>query len=156
MQVRLLSLLDAPYAFGGTYFDSVQQPAERWAERAASSSAGGSSAIYLAHGPHGIVGMAGAYQPADEPGTRHIYGVWVERGLREQGLARRLVETLIEWAGASGAERCELWVSESNAPAVGLYQALGFEDAGVRRPMPSNPSTSEKKLVRPAGRGPSA
>ena len=156
MQVRLFSLLDAPYAFAGTYFDSIQRPAEHWTERATAGSAGGSSAIYLAHAPDGAVGMAGAFQPIDEPDTRRIYGVWVERALRQQGLARRLVETLIEWADASGAETCDLWVAESNAPAVALYERLGFQDTGTRQSMPSNPAVSERKLVRPVGRGQSA
>ena len=156
MQVRLFSLLDAPYAFAGNYFDSIQHPADHWTERAVAGSAGGASAIYLAHAPDGAVGLAGAYQPTDDPDTRRIYGVWVERALRKQGLARRLVETLIEWADASGAEACDLWVAESNAPAVALYERLGFQDTGLRQSMPSNPAISERKLVRPVGRGPSA
>ena len=156
MQVRLFSLLDAPYAFAGTYFESIQHPADHWAERAAAGSAGGGSAIYLAHAPDGAVGMAGAYQPTDEPDTRRIYGVWVERAVRKQGLARRLVETLIDWADGSGAEKCDLWVAESNAPAVALYERLGFQYTGLRQSLPSNPTVSEKKLVRPAGREPFA
>jgi ribosomal protein S18 acetylase RimI-like enzyme len=156
MQVRLFSLLDAPYAFGGTYFDSIQHPADHWANRAAAGSAGGSSAIYLAHAPDGPVGIAGAYEPADEADTRRIYGVWVERALRKQGLGGRLIETLLEWADGSGAAQCDLWVTESNAPALALYERLGFEDTGLRQPLPSNPTISEKKLVRPAGRERSA
>ena len=156
MQVRLFSLLDAPYAFAGTYFDSIQHPADHWAERAAAGSAGGSSAIYLAHAPDGPVGIAGAFEPADDPGTRRIYGVWVERALRKQGLGARLVETLVEWADGSGADRCDLWVAESNAPALALYAGLGFEDTGLRQPLHSNPTVTERKLVRPAGREPSA
>ncbi|MEX1004315.1 MAG: GNAT family N-acetyltransferase [Acidimicrobiia bacterium] len=156
MQVRLFSLLDAPYAFAGTYFDSVQQPADHWADRAAAGSVGGSVAIYLAHAPDGPVGIAGAYEPDDYTETRRIYGVWVERALRKQGLGERLVDTLLEWADGSGAARCDLWVTETNTPAVALYERLGFEDTGLRQPLPSNPTILEKKLVRPAGREPSA
>ncbi|MEX2654660.1 MAG: GNAT family N-acetyltransferase [Acidimicrobiia bacterium] len=153
MQVRLLALLDAPYAFAGTYIESIQQPPEHWAERAGAAAAGGESAIYLAHAPDGVVGMAGAYQPAETQDTRMIYGVWVEPVLRGQGLARRMVETLVEWAGAAGADQCALWVAESNAPAVALYESLGFESTGERQPFPPNPVETERKLVRPAGRG---
>lgn len=152
MQVRLLALLDAPYAFAGTYIESIQQPTEHWAGRARAGSAGGESSIYLAHAPDGVVGMAGAYQAADAPDTRMIYGVWVEPALRGQGLARRLVETLVEWAGAAGADQCALWVAESNAPAVSLYESLGFEPTGERQPFPPNPVETERKLVRAAGR----
>lgn len=155
MQVRLLALLDAPYAFAGTYIESVQQPSEHWAERAKADSAGGESVTYLAHAPDGVVGMAGAYQPDEAPDTRMIYGVWVEPRLRGQGLARRLVETVVEWAGAVGADQTTLWVAESNAPAVTLYESLGFESSGERQPFPPNPVETERRLVRPTGRGPS-
>lgn len=152
MQVRLLSLLDAPYAFAGTYIDSVQRPSEHWSERAATDSAGGNSAIYLAHAPDGVVGMAGAYQPDGEPDTRNIYGVWVEPALRGQGLARRLVDTVLAWSESVGAQQCQLWVAETNEPAVALYNALGFEDTGQRQPFPSNPTVTERRLVKPTGR----
>ncbi|MEX2280447.1 MAG: GNAT family N-acetyltransferase [Acidimicrobiia bacterium] len=153
MQVRLLALLDAPYAFAGTYIESVQHPSEHWSAQAAVGSAGGTSAIYLAHAPDGVVGIAGAYQPEDDPDARNIYGVWVEPALRGQGLARRLVETVVAWAESAGAERCQLWVAETNAPAVALYDALGFEDTGLRQPFPSDPTVILRRLVRPAGRG---
>jgi len=81
--------------------------------------------------------------------------VWVEPMFRRQGLARRLVETVIAWAETAGADESELWVNETNVPAVGLYRSLGFEETGDRRPLASDPAVTEMKLVRPAGRGPS-
>jgi len=156
MQVRLLSLLDAPYAFAATYGDSIQRPAEHWAERAEASAVGGSSAIFLAHAPDGVVAMAGAYQPDVKPTTRRIFGVWVEPALRGQGLGVRLVTTLIDWARSAGAESTELWVTESNEPAVRLYESLGFTDSGKRQPMPSNPTAVERLLIRPTDRERSA
>lgn len=152
MQVRLLALLDAPYAFAGTYTDSVQLPKQHWADRARAAAAGGATAAYVALAPYGPVGMAGAYTPDEHPDVRMIYGVWVEPALRGQGLGTRLVETIVEWAEGAGAERCELWVAEPNLPALDLYLRLGFMDAGIRQPMPSNETVTEMKLVRPAGR----
>lgn len=156
MQVRLLALLDAPYAFAGTYTDSIQLPKEHWADRARSASTGGSTAVYLALAPDGPVGMAGAYTPDDRPEVRMIFGVWVEPSLRGQGLGARLVETIIEWAAGTGAERCELWVAEPNDPALHLYLRLGFTDTGMRQPMPSDETVTEMKLIRPTGRERSA
>lgn len=156
MRVRLLSLLDAPYAFGGTYIDSIQRPADHWRARAEAAAVGGESAIFLAHAPAGVVGIAGGFQPEDTAEARHIFGVWVEPMFRRQGLARRLVETVIAWAETAGADKNELWVNETNVPAVGLYRSLGFEDTGNRQPLASDASVTEMKLVRPAGRGPSA
>lgn len=153
MQVRLLSLLDAPYAFAGTYTESIQLPTEHWAERARAGSAGGTQAVYLALAPDGPVGMAGAYTPEDHAEVRMIFGVWVEPGLRGQGLGLRLVETIVDWAESAGAERCELWVAEPNLAARGLYEQFGFEDIGLRQPVASDETVRELKLVRRAGRG---
>lgn len=156
MQVRLLSLLDAPYAFAGTYADTIQNPAELWTERAAAASVGGSTAIFLAFAGSDVVGVAGAFQPDGEPLARRIYGVWVEPALRGQGLGGRLVETVLAWSDAAGAEHTELWVNESNIPAMRLYDSLGFRDGGRQQPMRSNETVTERLLVRPAGRAPSA
>lgn len=155
MRVRLLSLLDAPYAFSATYTESIQHPAEVWAERAERAARGGSEAIFLAHAGDEVVAMAGAYTPAD-PHTRVIWGVWVEPGLRGQTLGSRMVETVVLWAERAGADRVELWVTAANEPARALYEGLGFRESGETRAMESNPGLIETKLFRPVGRGPSA
>ncbi len=156
MQVRLIALLDAPYAFASTYTDSIQRPAEEWARRAADAAAGGREAVFLAHAPDGVVGMAGGFTPAGTPRTRTLWGVWVEPALRGQGLGRRLVESVVEWAIGSGASEVELWVAESNSPARHLYEVTGFDDSGDTQPMPSDPTVIERRLVKRADRAPSA
>ena len=155
MQVRLLSLLDAPYAFGSSYTESVQRPVEHWAERAADASVGGSTAVFLALAGEEPVGIAGAFEPEETPGTRRVFGVWVEPALRGQGLGRKLVETVVAWAEAVGADLIELWVNVSNDPAVRLYEELGFERSGDTQKMPSNRTVEEHRMIRPTGRGPS-
>lgn len=155
MQVRLLSLLDAPYAFASTYTESIQQPREHWTERARAAAAGGSNAVYVAMAPDGPVGMAGGFTPEDRPEVRMIFGVWVEPTVRGQGLGRRLTETVVDWAFGSGADVCELWVAEPNTAARAMYDALGFEDSGLTQPFPSDETVTERKLVRRAGRAPS-
>ncbi len=156
MQVRLLSLLDAPYAFGSTYTESVQRPSDHWAGRAAAASAGGSSAVFLAMARDEPVGMVGAFEPEDAPGTRRVFGVWVEPALRGQGVGRKLVETVMAWAEAVGADLIDLWVNVSNDPAIHLYEELGFEKSGDTQDMPSNSALSEYRMIKPTGRGPSA
>ncbi len=156
MQIRLLSLLDAPYAFGSTYTESVQRPVEHWAERAAGAAAGGTTAVFLAMTGGEPIGIAGAFEPEDAPGTRRVFGVWVEPALRGQGVGRKLVETVMVWAETVGADFTDLWVNVSNDPAVRLYEELGFERSGDTQTMPSNPAIEEHRLIRPTGRGPSA
>lgn len=57
----------------------------------------------------------------------------VRPSARRQGLGGRLVEAGSRRAVDLGATRMFLEVAEDNAPARGLYEALGFEAAG-RRP----------------------
>lgn len=46
---------------------------------------------------------------------------------RRQGLARRLMDYLVREAKRQGAERLELHVAGDNAPALRLYERLGFK-----------------------------
>ena len=57
----------------------------------------------------------------------------VRPSARRQGLGGRLVKAASRRAVELGASRMFLEVAEDNAPARGLYGALGFEAAG-RRP----------------------
>lgn len=61
----------------------------------------------------------------------HISGVHTRPSDRARGWGRRVVERLIEDAGAAGASTA-LFVREDNEPARRLYDRLGF-DAGSRR-----------------------
>jgi ribosomal protein S18 acetylase RimI-like enzyme len=58
----------------------------------------------------------------------HIWGVYVSPAKRGQGFARKLLETLLQRASTiSGIEQVLLSVAATQAPAVRLYQSLGFE-----------------------------
>ncbi|MCK6458484.1 MAG: GNAT family N-acetyltransferase [Planctomycetes bacterium] len=68
--------------------------------------------------------------------VRHVgeVGVSVARGWRRQGVGRRLMETAIDAARTSKElSRLSLRVFSSNAPAIALYESLGFVVEG-RRP----------------------
>ena len=57
--------------------------------------------------------------------TAQLAALWVDNSYRRQGVARRLADTLIRAAQASGAE----WLYVSATPsrsAVGFYTSLGF------------------------------
>ena len=77
-----------------------------------------------------LVGMACAWLIVDE---LHITLVAVDPALRRQGLARELLRALLLRGRRLGATRATLEVSSGNGPALGLYRALGFHTAGVRR-----------------------
>jgi ribosomal protein S18 acetylase RimI-like enzyme len=142
MQIRLMALLDAPYAFAGSYAESVQVPADAWSRRAQRAAAGGREAVFLAETEYELLGMVGAYTPRDTS-VRHVYGLWVDHAARRQGVARALMTGITDWATGSGAGALTLWVAESNDPAVALYRKLGFAATGDTQPMPSNESIIE-------------
>jgi ribosomal-protein-alanine N-acetyltransferase len=62
----------------------------------------------------------------------HVMNVAVDDRLRRRGLALALIEQLFARADTPG-EQYTLEVRASNAPAIALYERLGFRDAG-RRP----------------------
>jgi ribosomal-protein-alanine N-acetyltransferase len=56
----------------------------------------------------------------------------VPPGRQREGIGSRLLDGFIETAGAAGVRRVHLEVRDGN-PAVAMYRAAGFEQAGKRR-----------------------
>lgn len=55
-----------------------------------------------------------------------IHGLAVEPAYRRRGLARAVVAELLEWGAEQGARTAWLHVETDNAPALALYEGLGF------------------------------
>lgn len=55
-----------------------------------------------------------------------VYSLAVDRAARGRGVARTLLERLIDEARAAGASRLRLEVRRDNEPAQALYRSLGF------------------------------
>lgn len=66
-------------------------------------------------------------------GEAELLRVAVAPEARGRGLGRRLIAAGFERLRAAGAARCHLEVRPSNASALAVYHALGFEICG-RRP----------------------
>ncbi len=61
-------------------------------------------------------------------------GITVAQAWRNRGVGRALLTRAIEWARrADGVSRIELEVFSDNAPAMHLYEQLGFVAEGLRR-----------------------
>lgn len=76
------------------------------------------------------VGFLLAWRAADE---LHLTDLGVTAPVRRNGIARALVRDLLAEGQHSGARVVFLEVRASNAPALALYAALGFEQLDVRR-----------------------
>lgn len=66
-------------------------------------------------------------------GEAHILNICVRSELRSRGIGRRMLEFLLDRAHAAGVRDAFLEVRPSNLAAIRLYQAVGFEQIGVRR-----------------------
>jgi ribosomal protein S18 acetylase RimI-like enzyme len=56
-----------------------------------------------------------------------VEGIGVKSECQNQGLGRRLMDTVHEWAMAQGATSIELNVYEFNQTALDFYRGLGYE-----------------------------
>ena len=72
-------------------------------------------------------------------GLRHIVGegeitnVVTKNTMRGKGIGRQILLRLLEEGAKLGAEAFTLEVRVSNAPAIHLYESLGFVSEGVRK-----------------------
>jgi ribosomal-protein-alanine N-acetyltransferase len=61
----------------------------------------------------------------------HLMNIAVDPEHRRRGIARVLIDAMIEAAGADANFTLEVRVS--NAPAIALYESYGFRSVGTRR-----------------------
>lgn len=125
--LRLEGLSRHPEAFGSAYEEDARKSLAEWQERLATS------AVFGGFQAESLVGTAGLFRQGAEK-TRHkalLVGVYVQEQARGSGLARALVEAVIEEARGQ-VEQLLTSVGASNAPARRLYEALGFRAWGVQ------------------------
>ncbi len=133
--LRLRALRDAPDAFGSTYELEAADPEREWLDRAVDGAADGSSFTVVALDEGRWIGMAVGAPHRDHPGEAGLFAMWVDPSARGAGVARALVERVVEWAGAAGFPVLRLLVTVSNEAAVRLYVRCGFSAAGLRVPL---------------------
>jgi ribosomal-protein-alanine N-acetyltransferase len=66
-------------------------------------------------------------------GEAHVLNLCVADSFRCRGLGRRMLGYLLERGSAAGMSEAFLEVRPSNTAAIRLYQAVGFEQVGMRR-----------------------
>ena len=77
-----------------------------------------------------FLGYAGALSVLDECG---ICNVAVKADFRDRGVGKALVNDIIDFAKETKKSVVMLEVRRSNAPAVALYEKLGFVKVGERK-----------------------
>lgn len=77
-----------------------------------------------------ILGYCGLYQSFDEADITNVAVLEAERG---RGVARAMLTELLREGKSRGIAHFTLEVRVSNAPAIHLYENLGFVSAGIRK-----------------------
>ena len=63
--------------------------------------------------------------------TGYLLGIFVRKDLRGRGLGKELVRSAETWCKANGLLTMTLNVGNVNAPAVGLYESMGYRGQSV-------------------------
>jgi RimJ/RimL family protein N-acetyltransferase len=126
--IRLAGLRDNPEAFGSTFAVEVGKPLAWFFERLAASQ------IFGAFHDDKIVGVAGfAVRNGEKEAHKGLlWGMYVRPAARGCGIARRLAETVIDYA-QTRVELIQLSVVMGNERARRLYAGLGFVEYGIER-----------------------
>lgn len=72
-------------------------------------------------------------------GETDMMNVAVAAAYRRRGIAEQLILALVEELKAAGSHCLTLEVRASNAPAIALYEKLGFSQTGLRKNYYRNP-----------------
>jgi RimJ/RimL family protein N-acetyltransferase len=126
--IRLESLRANPEAYGSTFEVENTCPLPWFAERI------GSCEVFGAFANNELVGVAGLLRNKGrkEEHKTYLWGMYVRAAWRKAGIARRLVETLVDYA-RSRVELIQLAVVSGNEQARRLYASLGFVEYGMER-----------------------
>lgn len=82
-----------------------------------------------------IAGMAWARFNSPKDHIVHLYQMWVSPDFRGIGVARRLLDTALQWASLHGANCVRLGVTCGDTPARRLYDSTGFVPIGEPEPL---------------------
>ena len=102
-----------------------------WSQRSVASELDNPLALWLVWEEDGkVLGYVGSQTVLDET---DMMNVAVSAQARRRGIAQALVEALVSRLKQRGSHCLTLEVRASNAPAIALYEKLGFRQVG-RRP----------------------
>ena len=108
-----------------------------WSENSVASELKNKLALWLVAEEEGTVaGYIGSQTCGDES---DVMNVAVHPDFRRRGVAEALVNSLVPELNGIGSHCLTLEVRASNAPAVSLYEKLGFAEIGRRKNYYRNP-----------------
>ena len=110
---------------------------EAWSEKSVASELANQLSLWLVVlEEDAVAGYVGSQTVMDET---DMMNVAVHPDHRRKGIAEALVDALVEALKEKGSHCLTLEVRASNAPAIGLYEKLGFQQVGLRKNYYRNP-----------------
>lgn len=108
-----------------------------WSENSVASELNNPLSVWLVAEGNGIVcGYVGSQTVLDETDMMNIA---VHPDFRRKGIAAALIAELVRLLKERGSRILRLEVRESNAPAISLYETMGFTQLGLRKNYYRNP-----------------
>ena len=105
--------------------------ADPWSEKSIASELDNQWALWLvALERDEVVGYIGSQTAVDET---DVMNVAVHPDQRRKGIAEALIEMLTKQLQEQGSHALMLEVRASNAPAIALYEKIGFRQVGLRK-----------------------
>jgi ribosomal protein S18 acetylase RimI-like enzyme len=146
--VRLRALQDAPHAFGSTHGKESQIADSEWLARVERMN-GERGAGFLAMEGETACGIAGSFLDQNDSTRAQLISMWTAPTHRQQGIGRRLVKEVLNWAHRRNACILLLMVTSNDEPAIRFYERLGFTRTGRTEPYPNDPAILEYEMSRP-------
>jgi ribosomal protein S18 acetylase RimI-like enzyme len=130
-ELRLEALADAPESFMSTHAEEAAKPDTFWQDVVAATAQHERGNLWIGEVDGSAVGQA--FGRLDPDGSSvHVFAMWVSPEARGRGVGRMLLAAIVDWGRDAGATMADLWVTEGNEAAEGLYRRSGFEPAGER------------------------
>ena len=142
-EIRLNSLKDSPDAFGGTIEAESKMEKEDWEVKFATL-----DFLIVSTDQVDIAIMSVEVLNGDHGATCWIGGCWSDPRYRGQGALRALFDFLDEQTDLKNWGRQGLGVWADNEDAIAAYKAIGFSEAGEKKPSERQPGRFYIHMVR--------
>lgn len=142
-EIRLNSLKDSPDAFSATFEAASEMRQSEWESKL-------TTLDYLVASINGVdvAIMSVEVLNGDHGATCWIGGCWSDPQYRGQGALRALFDFLDAHAEEKNWLRQGLGVRTDNFAAIAAYKAIGFSEAGEKRPIQRRPGRFYIHMVR--------
>jgi ribosomal protein S18 acetylase RimI-like enzyme len=143
--LRLWALKESPDAFSPTWEETAGHDDEYWLKSAERIATNRLFDILIAEYDGEAVGLVSGQ--IDDAGIGHIGAMWADPGIRGKGMGRRLLQQVITYLQDNNAHTIELTVTESNLPAIALYQSAGFSFTGNDVPLRETSALMNREMI---------